>query len=278
VEGAQKFKLSWSGFSDDLSGLMAFRLVGRAGSPPGCGEEAYILIQDTLATEFTTGLLDLGKTYYYRVCAMDNVENYENGAAASKKVLTENEPPTDGSVVINKGNEYTKTAAVGLDLFATDATQMCVSNSNTCTSWVSYATTKTWTLSAGSGLKTVKVWFRDSLGNVSEPASATIYLDVAKPVDGKLSIAMGEYDLTFDLSWGDANDGGGSGVKEYWLVYGTAGYPACTAADPARIYTGLDTMRTHEGLTFGKTYYYRVCAVDWVGNISTGAKASKKMQ
>jgi hypothetical protein len=194
-------------------------------------------------------------------------------------VLTEYEPPTDGSVFINKGNAYTKTTAVGLELSATGATQMCLSNSNTCTSWVSYATTKTWTLSPGSGLKTVKVWFRDGLGNVSEPASATIYLDAAKPVDGKkLSIAMGEYDLTFDLSWEDANDGGGSGVKEYWLVYGTAGYPACTAAGPARIYTGPNTPRTHEGLVFGKTYYYRVCAVDNLGNVSVGVTASKKMQ
>ena len=287
VEGEQKFRLSWSGFSDDLSGLMAFRLVGRAGSPPGCGEEAYTLVQDTLATEFTTGLLDLGTTYYYRVCAMDNVENYENGAAAVKKVLPEYDPPTGGSIVINGKDmytngpdRYTKFAPVTLALTATGATQMCVSNGSTCTSWVAYAATKAWTLPAGSGQKTVNVWFRDEYGNATKPYSDTIVLDTTKPVSGTLSIAVGEVDLTFDLSWTEFSDGpSGSGVKmEYWLVFGTSGAPACTVTGPARIYTGTNATYKHEGLTFGRTYSYRVCAQDNVGNVSTGATASRKMQ
>lgn len=43
------------------------------------------------------------------------------------------------------------------------------------------------------------------------------------------------------------------------------------------IFAGAETAFKHEGLTPGKTYYYRVCAVDNVGNISTGAKASRKV-
>jgi hypothetical protein len=166
-------------------------------------------------------------------------------------------------------------------LTTTDATQICVSNGDTCSSWAAYpaTNTKAWTLLAGSGQRTVKVWFRDSLGNVSKPRSDTIWLDTTKPVNGMVSVVMGEVDLTFDISWTEFNDGGGSGLQEdYWLVVGTSGYPACTATGPARIYTGQIPTFRHQGLTFGKTYYYRVCASDNVGNLSTGATASKTMQ
>ncbi len=270
------FELSWTGFSDALSGLNEYWLaIGTAGYP-ACTSEGDVGMDTTYTQEGLTP----GKTYYYKVCAQDNVGNVSAGATASKKVLPEYDPPTGGSVVINGkdtyvngSDSYTRYAAVTLTIGATGATQICMSNGNTCTSWVAFATTKTWTLSAGSGLKTVKVWFRDSLGNVSAPSSDTIYLDMTKPVDGTISIAMGELDLTFDVSWKDFHDDL-SGLWEYWLTIGTSGYPACNEAGDQ----GLETTYKHEGLTYGKTYYYRVCAVDWLGNISTGATAQRKMQ
>ena len=132
---------------------------------------------------------------------------------------------------------------------------------------------KPWTLPAGSGMKTVRVWFRDINGNVGGPFSHTIYLDTTKPVNGTLTIAGVNAQLKFDLSWEKFSDAL-SGLKNYKLVVGTAGYPACTAT---ALYAGTETTFSHEGLTLGKTYYYRVCAVDNAGNVSTGATASKKV-
>ena len=284
---ATTFDLSWSEFDDGLngSGVSEYWLVVGNWDYPACTVTGAARIHMGTERTHSHAGLTLGRTYYYRVCASDNVGNVSTGATASKKVLPEYDPPTGGSVVINGKDTYvngadtfTRYAAVTLTIAATDATQMCVSNGNTCAGWVAYATTKTWALTAGSGTKTVKVWFRDSLGNVSEPSSDSISLDVAKPVNGTVSIAMGEVDLTFDLSWTAFDDGSGSGVKEYWLVVGTLGFPACTATGPARIYTGTGTTYKHEGLAFGRTYYYRVCASDNVGNVSTGATASRKMQ
>jgi hypothetical protein len=40
------------------------------------------------------------------------------------------------------------------------------------------------------------------------------------------------------------------------------------------IFTGIGTSFTHTGLTGGTTYFYRACALDKAGNISTGASAS----
>jgi len=92
------FELSWGGFSDALSGLRGLQAGGRdlgvsnlqlRGSLPGYG------------TTFSHGGLVLGKTYYYRVCAADNVGNVSTGATALKKVLPEYDPPTSGSVIIH---------------------------------------------------------------------------------------------------------------------------------------------------------------------------------
>jgi len=278
------FELSWAGFSDALSGLKDYKLVvGTAGYPACITAGIYTGTGTTFSHEGRT----LGLTYYYRVCASDNVGNVSTGATASKKVLPEYDPPTGGSVVIhgkdtyvNGEDTYTKFAAVTLTLTAPiddhPPLQMCVINGtgNTCTSWTAFATTKIWTLPAGSGIKKVKVWFRDSLGNATtEPVSDTIILDATAPVNGTISIEMGKMDLTFDVSWKGFHDDL-SGLWEYWLAIGTSGYPACTEAGDQ----GLETTYKHEGLKYGTTYYYRVCAVDWVGNISTGAMASRKMQ
>ena len=56
-----------------------------------------------------------------------------------------------------------------------------------------YATTKSWTLSTGDGLKSVYVKFKDAAGNWSNPVSDSITLDtipptitVTSPQDGAL--------------------------------------------------------------------------------------------
>ena len=63
--------------------------------------------------------------------------------------------------------------------------QMCISNTTSCTSWETFATSKSWTLTAGEGTKTVYGWFRDSFGNTtSAPITGTIFLDTTPPADG----------------------------------------------------------------------------------------------
>jgi hypothetical protein len=44
----------------------------------------------------------------------------------------------------------------------------------TWSSWFDYSTSKSWTLSAGAGTKTVYVQYRDRAGNISAAASDTI--------------------------------------------------------------------------------------------------------
>jgi hypothetical protein len=68
-------------------------------------------------------------------------------------------PPT-GSITINSGATYTNTTSVTINLSASDpsgVSQMCISNTQSCLTWESYTSSKSWMLPAGDGTKTVYV-------------------------------------------------------------------------------------------------------------------------
>jgi len=92
--------------------------------------------------------------------------------------------PPRGSISVNNGAVYTRSASVTLTLSANDpngVSQMCLSNTDNCSEWEAYSTIKAWTLTAaGDGPKTVYAWFKDNLGNANpQPYSAIITLDTA---------------------------------------------------------------------------------------------------
>ena len=268
------FDLSWSGFTDAESGVAKYGLISSTSAYPACSTAPTYA---GVGTSFSHENLSEGKTYYYRVCAVDYAGNVSTGATASKKVLPGYDPPTGGSINIKGGLAFTKTARVTLLLDANDADtpiKMCLSNTGSCKAWIALARTKKWSLSKGDGLKTISAWFRDKYGNATTtPVSTTITLDTVKPVNGTLLISPGAVNTTFDLSWSGFSDAQ-SGLASYRLVSGTAAYPGCGAK---ALYAGPGTSYNHENLIVGKTYYYRVCAVDNAGNISTGATAKLKV-
>ncbi|OGP87946.1 MAG: hypothetical protein A2156_01575 [Deltaproteobacteria bacterium RBG_16_48_10] len=101
-------------------------------------------------------------------------------------------------IVINGGATNTTIPNVTLTLSAPDmeseVSQMRFTNDGiTWTDWESYATSKSWTLKAGSGTKTVYVQFQDSAGNLSGIFSDTILLPkfiMDFDGDGKSDIAV----------------------------------------------------------------------------------------
>jgi hypothetical protein len=180
-------------------------------------------------------------------------------------------PPT-GSIIINSGAEATKSKSVTLTLTASDdsggSIQMCISNTNSCTRWTAFAATKSWSLTKGSGTKTVYVWFKDRWGNANAmPHSDTIILDTTAPVNGTVTGTPGNTQVT--LNWSGFSDAL-SGIGSYKVVYSTRSAPrSCSRG--TTIYTGSDTSYPHTGLINGTTYGYRVCAIDKAGNMSRGA-------
>jgi hypothetical protein len=97
------------------------------------------------------------------------------GGSASSADYT---PPTNTSIKINNNATTTSSVAVTLKIGATDATQMLISSTSTFlgSAWQTYATSQTWTLSTGDGVKTVYAEFKDTVGNISTAVSDAIEL------------------------------------------------------------------------------------------------------
>lgn len=103
----------------------------------------------------------------------------------SKEIVSDISPPA-GTIKINGTNTFVTSNQVTLSLSASDnsgvVTAMRFSNENgPFSNWEPYATNKAWVLSAGDGVKTVNVQFRDIVENVSATASDTITLDTTPP-------------------------------------------------------------------------------------------------
>ncbi len=94
-------------------------------------------------------------------------------ASMNRSITVDTVAPKNNSVRISSGSTLTRT----LTISSTGASKMCFSNtsssSSNCTSWVDYATSYSWTLSAGDGSKTVYAFFKDDAGNISSTTATT---------------------------------------------------------------------------------------------------------
>lgn len=192
--------------------------------------------------------------------ATDAAGGMANGAN-STKVSIDTIPPT-GTVVINGGAAWTKTAGVSLALTYSDGangsgvSQMRFSNDGTnWTLWEAVATSKSWTLTTGDGVKTAYAQFRDAAGNVSTSATDTIALDATAPtgavvINGGAAYARsGAVSLTLTYA-----DGTGSGVSQMrfsndgtnWTAWETAaatkGWTLSTGDGPKTVYVQFNDV------------------------------------
>jgi len=266
--GNAQIALSWTGFSDAGTGIAGYRVVAASGETPPASCTGTALYAGTATSVTATGLVN-GARYAYRVCALDGAGNLSAGATASAAPRPESNPPV-GTLKINGGAAFTRALAVTLTLAATDDTrvaQMCISAATTCTSFIAYATTAGFTLAAGDGPHPLRVWYRDSWGNTSAPATASITLDTTAPTGGALSATAAAARIT--LSWTPPGDPG-SGVAGVKLVgvRGTAA-PAAACTTGTVLYAGSAGSFAH-AVEARTTWSYRLCALDTAGNTATG--------
>ncbi len=214
-----------------------------------------------------------------------------NVVTVSLKGLGTDTLPPKGSLTINGGAKYAGKRAITLSLTASDngggPIQMCISSTTACSSWTAFSSPVKWTLPAGDGTKTIYASFKDRFGNANlTPFSDSIVLDTTRPTNGSLTAFPVRGQITIfarlvdlmpfpgngqiNLKWAGFSDSL-SGIARYKLAYGTAGFPANCSTGV--IYRGTGNSFSHSGLSAGTTYYYRLCAVDRAGNVSTGATA-----
>ncbi|HOJ13628.1 MAG TPA: fibronectin type III domain-containing protein [Deltaproteobacteria bacterium] len=141
-------------------------------------------------TSYSIPSVQAGTTYYVAVSAYDTSNNEsEKSAEVSASIPVSDTTPPTGSVVINAGAARTSSRTVTLTLSASDTqgavTGMRFSNDgSTYSAETAYATTYTWTLSSGDGVKTVYARFKDSSGNWSSAVSDSIELVTDTDGDG----------------------------------------------------------------------------------------------
>ncbi|HAM51056.1 MAG TPA: hypothetical protein DCP92_10345, partial [Nitrospiraceae bacterium] len=126
-----------------------------------------------------------GATCSATVAGPHTVIGNDSGKTATASLQV---PFPSGTIIINGGAAASKGTTVTLTLTADSASQMCVSNTTSCTAWRALAATTSWTLTPGDGTKTVYVWFRDVWGNTTAtPYSASIILDTTAPTNGTVT-------------------------------------------------------------------------------------------
>jgi chitodextrinase len=163
-------------------------------------------------------------------------------------VRVDNLPPT-GTISINGGASGTNSAAVTLAVSATDAgssvTSMRFANSGgSFSASQPYATTASWTLTSGSGSKTVLVQFRDASFNWSQSFQSTIVYDPDPPsisfsqpnngasVAGSVTVAASASDSVGVASVQFYLDGNAIGSQDTTTPYQTT-WDATTASNGA---------------------------------------------
>ena len=266
--GAQ---VSWNAATDAGSNITRYTLVYTkdATAPSSC-EEGTVAYQGSGRSLSLEGL-DNDSLYRFRLCALDGAGNTGIGGRVTVRPSAEAGSP--GTISIESGAEWTNGSLVGLTLASgiDSPTEMCVSNTSSCTSWSSVADTLSWTLPTGDGEQTVSLWHRNELGQESPVASDTIQVDSVMPDNGIVNATATKGQIS--LSWMGFSDDD-SGISEMRVV-GREGLRAPSDCSTGTLhYTGTGSSTTITGLTDGSTYAFRVCAVDAAGNISTGASAS----
>jgi hypothetical protein len=192
--------------------------------------------------------------------------------------ITVDANPATGTVKINGGAAETTTASVTLTLTTDDAKYVYISNSADFTGIAHrpYAASIPWTLTGGSGVKTVYVKFLDGSGNVSpSPVTDTITLnspDTTPPNQpGAPKQTLGGAltgGIPLRLTWTAGSDSpGGSGVAGYEIQQSVNGAAFATLATTTGPGTTLDLMLSNTS----KTYRYKVRTIDNGGNLSTAA-------
>jgi hypothetical protein len=152
-----------------------------------------------------------------------------------------------GTITVNNGAIYASSLASYLTISGADngsgLSQMRFSNDgSTWRDWETYGSSKSWSLTSGDGLKTVYVQLKDDAGNVSDPFSDTITLDMTAPAGAIYINAGATYatKLSANLTLAATDAGSGVSLMRFssdgsswsdWETYGSSNIWSLTLGD-----------------------------------------------
>ncbi|WPK14036.1 S-layer homology domain-containing protein [Lysinibacillus louembei] len=231
------------------------------------------------AATWSSAWANIASTYNWKLSAGDGVKTvyvrFKDEAGNISNVINQTikldtEAPI-GTVVINDGDEWTTKTDVTLSFtgVSSDVEAMQISNEAGIwpAIWENSTSTYNWNFSAGDGVKTVYVRFKDEAGNISNVINQTIKLDTEAPV-GTVVINGGdewttEIDVTLSFT------GVSSDVEAMQISNGVDTWPSTwEVIEPSYNWRILQ----EDG---ARTVYVRFR--DGAGNISSAVNATIKL-
>jgi subtilisin family serine protease len=193
----------------------------------------------------------------------------------------------EGFISIDFGSAVTRSSWLTLETTITsdhNVTEMCVGVGARCENWQPFAPVTLVEVPDSDGWKFLRVWVRDDQGYLSDAMEEHIILDRTRPIDGSARISPGVGAVT--IQWSQALEFG-SGVMFYRVVARDGSMPRdCEVEEHGRhddregeevrhrernqlVYQGLSRSFV-DVRPDKKMRYYRVCAMDYAFNMSSG--------
>jgi len=273
----QQIILNWNAPASDGGLSITNYKIYRGNSPGG---ESYLTTIGNVLTNTDMGLTN-GLTYYYQVSAVNaKGEGTKSGEASAVPNIIA--PPAAGLVATanNSSGSYVDTSFDLSAIFTSSqaAVTSCQYTINGGTNWntatvsgtnPTYTCSQTGITSSDGTVLTLNMRATNS-GGMTTATSVARTVDGLAPSDGNLTTVSGDGQAS--LSWTAATDtaSGLAASSTYKLVFSASSTPAANCSNGNQIYSGTGLSYNHIGLTNGSTYYYRLCAYDAVGNVSTG--------
>jgi fibronectin type 3 domain-containing protein len=182
--------LTWS--VSDTQGIKFYRLYISDST-----SNNYVLHAEVTQTSLTVNNLRNGRTYYFKVSAVD-WSRFEGYSSAPVTAI-----PNLYGLIINSGNLYTNSRDVSLGMVAPAGTQyMTVSNDSLFigVTWENYSALKPWLLTSGDRAKTVYVKYRSQNDQTTtQYYSANITLDTQAEIDSIVFTPINQTYTTGDI-------------------------------------------------------------------------------
>jgi nitrogen fixation protein FixH len=261
--------LVWSPATDATSGVANYTLQLDTSSSFNSGN--LRTIGGLTASSYTVVSALGAGTWYWQVKAIDKAGN--SGLYSGYLNFTIDTQPPTISGFSRVGGNYTNSLTITLSITATDnlgsPQKMYLSNDGS--NWVEFdfASSTSWTLTAGDGVKHVYFKCKDAAGNWASLAGGfiSITLDTVPPTAGSPSVPASGSVISTNMTtfqWSAGSDGSGSGIDWYGLQLDTT-----TSFNSPNMISRQASTGTSYTLTFALsdgTWYWRINATDRAGN------------
>ncbi len=247
--------------------------------------KTYLIVLDVGAGAVTSNTHSASVTAF----TVSNLNKYNNDTTDATVTIDATKPTTTDDVNANWVNIDQTVTLTPADTGGSGLaiTEYCFDTLDTCNPVGATAYSVPFSVTCGAGSSCsqyVRYLSTDNVGNAEVVNSVLSQIDKALPIDNALDHTVAPTNNSCNLAWGAATDAdsglvGGLATYRVSRATGTLGLLPVMPADCSSVYASVamgtlsysDTALTADN---NNTYAYRLCAVDYAGNVSVGKAAT----